>query len=134
MKKVSEKALLVVGLGVAILVLYITGIGCLIKWITGVSCAGCGMTRAVLSALQLDFREAFYYHPLFWMLPVILIFYIFWEKIPKKIKYGITWIMVIALVGIYIIRLLNSINTVVTIAIKDGLIAGIFIFFINMGG
>ena len=134
MKKVSEKALLVVGLGVAVLALYITGIGCLIKWITGVSCAGCGMTRAVLSALQLDFKEAFYYHPLFWMLPVILIFYLFWEKIPKKIKYGITWIMVIALMGIYIIRLLNPNNTVVTIDIKDGLIAGIFNFFKNLGG
>ena len=44
---------------------------CPIKHIFGFSCAGCGMTRALLSALRLDFASAFYYHPLwFAVIPV----------------------------------------------------------------
>ncbi len=39
-------------------------IPCPIKHLTGLSCAGCGMTRAFLSALSLDFSAAFNYHPL----------------------------------------------------------------------
>lgn len=47
-------------------------VGCVFRRITGIPCPGCGMTRAHLAALRLDFRGAFYYHPL-WFLPVPLI-------------------------------------------------------------
>ena len=39
----------------------------------GMCCAGCGMTRACLSALRLDFAQAFEYHPLFFVaIPSVL--------------------------------------------------------------
>jgi hypothetical protein len=39
--------------------------------ITGIPCPSCGMTRACLRAARLDFRGAFEFHPLFWVIPVI---------------------------------------------------------------
>lgn len=63
----------------------VLGIGCPIKFLTGISDAGCGMSRAWLSVLHLDFGRAFYYHPL-WMLPVPAVLAIFFKKrIPEKI-------------------------------------------------
>lgn len=57
---------------------------CPIKHLTGLSCAGCGMTRAVISALKLDFGAAFEYHPL-WiiLLPFAVSCAVF---VRKKIK------------------------------------------------
>lgn len=63
----------------------VLGIGCPIKFLTGISDAGCGMSRAWLSVLHLDFGRAFYYHPL-WMLPVPAVLAILFKKrIPEKI-------------------------------------------------
>ncbi|MBP3802996.1 MAG: DUF2752 domain-containing protein [Oribacterium sp.] len=62
----------------------VLGIGCPVKFLTGVSDAGCGMSRAWLSVLHLDFAGAFYYHPL-WMLPAPAVFVILFKKrIPDK--------------------------------------------------
>lgn len=51
------------------LLLWATGIGCLFYHITGIPCPGCGMTRAMLSALRGDLASAWRYHPLFWLVP-----------------------------------------------------------------
>jgi hypothetical protein len=37
---------------------------CLIKNIFGVECFGCGITRAIVSAVQLHFAEAYHYNKL----------------------------------------------------------------------
>lgn len=37
---------------------------CLFKNLFGRECPGCGITRAVVSAVQLDFKEAYYYNKL----------------------------------------------------------------------
>ena len=58
-------------------VLAIAGIGCPIKFMTGISCPGCGMTRAWLSVLHIDFGSAFAFHPLFWILPVVFLIIFF---------------------------------------------------------
>ena len=42
---------------------------CPFRFFFGVSCPGCGMTRALFSAVFSDFETAFYYHP---MLPMLL--------------------------------------------------------------
>ncbi|HHW45836.1 MAG TPA: DUF2752 domain-containing protein [Clostridiales bacterium] len=44
---------------------------CPIKALFGIACPGCGMVRAWLSVLKLDFKSAFYYHPLFFVAPLI---------------------------------------------------------------
>ena len=56
-----------------ILVLNLLGVwrGCVFRAVTGIACPTCGMTRAYLSLLKLDLKSAFYYHPLFWVVPAI---------------------------------------------------------------
>jgi hypothetical protein len=47
---------------------------CLFKLITGRECYGCGMTRAVLSALHFNFSNAFKYNNLIVIVLPLLIF------------------------------------------------------------
>ena len=41
-----------------IIILAIFSVPCVIRTVTGVKCLGYGMTRAVISALRLDFKAA----------------------------------------------------------------------------
>lgn len=50
-----------------------TGTSCVVRSITGLPCPGCGLTRAILAALQGNLAEAFRLHPLFWLAPLILL-------------------------------------------------------------
>jgi len=52
------------------LFLELTGIGCPIRFVFHVQCPGCGMTRALLSALRFDFASAFAYHPAWAVVPI----------------------------------------------------------------
>lgn len=74
----------------AIVLLYafflLVGIGCPIKFITGVSCAGCGMTRAWLHVLRLDLNAAFYFHPLFWTVPVVVVLFFLRKRFPRVFR------------------------------------------------
>jgi hypothetical protein len=47
---------------------------CLYKNITGHDCYGCGMTRAILSALHLQFQDAFNYNKLVIVVLPLLIY------------------------------------------------------------
>ena len=63
------------------LIFNIAGISCPIKFLTGISCPGCGMTRALIHALRLDFVSAFYYHPL-WigLIPAAIAYIVLYVK------------------------------------------------------
>lgn len=104
------------------LVLAMSCIGCPIKYITGISCAGCGMTRACFSALRLDFSRAFYYHPLFWMVPVIGAIVLNQKKIPDKLYKAGMALLVLSFLVVYIIRLLDVENEIVTIDFSESLL------------
>ena len=69
--------------GIILIVLFYR---CPAKKIFGIDCPGCGLTRACLSALRLDFRTAFEYHPLFWLFGAGLVYFIFYEQIKKRLK------------------------------------------------
>ncbi|TAL40628.1 MAG: DUF2752 domain-containing protein [Methylovulum sp.] len=56
---------------------------CLFKNITGNECYGCGMTRALLSAIHFQFENAFHYNKLFLIVLPLLIY--IWAKTLKKI-------------------------------------------------
>lgn len=45
---------------------------CLIHHFTGIHCPGCGITRALLSVIHLDFYQAFRYHNLFFIIIILL--------------------------------------------------------------
>ncbi len=87
------------------LVLYVTGIGCPIKFWTGVSCPGCGMTRAWLAALSGRFDLAMAYHPLFWMIPLIVVTAMFHERIPRRLYVGTLIVCMVALLAVWVTRM-----------------------------
>lgn len=107
---------------------HILGIGCPIRWITGISCAGCGMTRAYLSLLHLDIRQAFIYHPLFWSVPMVLLVLILRkaEKIPERAADFILYFTAFLFVILYFVRLFDPADTVVTARPGEGLIGKAF--------
>lgn len=45
---------------------------CLFHNIFGIPCPTCGMTRAYLHLFHGDFKMALYYHPLFFLVPILL--------------------------------------------------------------
>lgn len=98
------------------LLLFALGITCPIKFVLGISCPGCGMTRAMLSALLLRFSDAFAYHPL-WVLvlPVVALLVYFYINNNKK-AWTATFICAAALlVIVYIIRLVAFPSDIVSI-------------------
>ena len=46
---------------------------CVFINIFGIPCPACGLTRASLKIIELNFREAFRLHPLFWSIPFLLL-------------------------------------------------------------
>lgn len=113
---------MVAAVGIAALLLHFLGIGCPIKFISGISCPGCGMTRACLSALHFDFAEAFLFHPLFWVIPCYIIGYCFREKIPKKVINILNVIVIIAFIGVYLIRMFYFKGEIVVFRPDKGLV------------
>ncbi len=75
---------------------------CPIKLIFGIDCPGCGMTRALIAAFQLDFKRAFSYHQLF-PIPILgVIYQLNRDKI--KLSRRIEEIVVIIILLIFIVR------------------------------
>lgn len=96
---------------VAWLALYLLDIGCIFRLITGIPCPGCGMTRAWLAALRLDFAAAFAYHPLFWVVPIAFVLAFVREEVASsKRKRGIdiaVTVLCVLVVAVWIVRLIN---------------------------
>lgn len=107
---------------------HIIGIGCPIKFISGISCPGCGMSRAWLWVLLLDFSTAFYFHPLFWTVPVFPVLFILNRagKLSDK-KYDLCLIIVgILFLAVWIVRMFTDGADVVIFAPENGIIPRIF--------
>lgn len=69
---------------------YALGISCVFQRLLGIPCPGCGMTRAVLAALRLNLKGAFGYHPMFWSMPILYLYFLsdrgllpgkFWDRL-----------------------------------------------------
>ena len=48
----------------------------LLAW-TGLPCPTCGMTRAWIAALSMEFQTAYSYHPLFWTVPILYLCFLY---------------------------------------------------------
>lgn len=95
------------------------GVTCPIRFLTGISCAGCGMSRAWLALLHLDFPLAFHMHPLFW-LPVPAAVLLFYRKHKQVRRVGLA--ICVGLFGIvYFVRLFST-DDVVVFAPQEGLL------------
>lgn len=93
----------------AVVVLYVIlesfGVTCPIKYITGISCAGCGMSRAWIALLHFNIHDAFMYHPLFFLPPVVVIAMLFKSKINIKFYKIFMFTIAGAFVIVYLYRM-----------------------------
>ncbi len=97
---------------------------CAVRRLTGYPCPGCGMTRAVLSALRLDFRAAFAYHPLWVTLPLLFVLALraatprifrrilaklrIPEKTYPRVENVLVWVLLCAFFAVWVIRLADG--------------------------
>lgn len=80
----KTKLLFTAGYLLVVALLYLLRFPCVFQALFGVSCPGCGMTRAMIAALQLRFREAFAYHPMFWSMPILYLYFLLDDGIFRK--------------------------------------------------
>lgn len=95
-KRFKEKLAVTLVLLLFVCVLYLLKTTCPIKEILGIECLGCGMTRATLSALRLDFKTAFAYHRMFWSTPLLYLFFLLDGRLFEQ-----KWLNTIVLICIF---------------------------------
>ncbi len=116
-------------LAVGILWLFIVR-GCPVDWLFGVPCPGCGMTRAFQCALRLDFAGAFYYHPLFFIVPPAVLY--FAHRSAWKLPGGrrtctiLLLVLAAAFLGVYFYRLFWQPDAAIGIHFTDSAIYRLF--------
>lgn len=107
-EKLTKKLLLIL-FGLLLLAGYALVCGkCIIKAFTGIPCPGCGMSRAYGCLLHLDLAGAFYYHPLFWAIPIIFAFAIacsFGIIKNKRIIMSFSLVFTVLFLAVYVYRL-----------------------------
>lgn len=103
-------------------IMQLFGITCPIKFLTGISCAGCGMTRACLAFLRLDIQQAFYYHPLFWLPPIVLAALLCRNHLNRKLYRGIMAVSAALFLVVYFYRLLFGNDAIVAVKPENGII------------
>ena len=114
--KNKEKKIVIIIIIIVIILAILNIYKCPIKHIFGLSCPLCGMTRAFLSLLRLDISKAFYYHLLWPVALLLLIFYILIERkiirINKRTIYIVLYIICAINLIYYFYRLFNNSNIV----------------------
>jgi len=105
------------------LVMFAFGVTCPIRYVWGVSCPGCGMTRACVSALRLDFSAAFDYHPL-WilLLPTVIAIAVCLFRKWKRALRAVVTVAALSLCVVYILRMARATGDVVVFEPQNGLL------------
>ena len=93
---------------------------CPIKWVTGISCPGCGMTRAWARVLHLDFHGAWDFHPLFWVVPIVVVAFFLQKRYPVVWK-GVISAAVTGFIIVYLFRMFDPDCTVVVFEPRNSL-------------
>ncbi|MBR4733879.1 MAG: DUF2752 domain-containing protein [Lachnospiraceae bacterium] len=110
----------------AVILLYaffhFSGIGCPIHFLTGVSCPGCGMTRAAFALARFHFADAFHYHPLVYVMPLIVLIFLIKRHIPRRLYQILIFTFIILFVTIYLVRMCDPTNDIVEFHPEQGFI------------
>lgn len=104
-KKISLGILFIVYFAFSYLLLDLLDTTCIFIYLFNIPCPGCGMTRAFLSLIQLDFKNAFMYNPTIFFMPYIA-YYIFGNPKAKWHKYPLI-ITGLVFFGNWIFRLIT---------------------------
>lgn len=84
-----------------IAIMYCLKLPCPLKYMFKIDCPGCGMTRAYISLLHLDLRQAFEYHAMFWSVPILGLLYLFDGKLFSK-KWINTTVEYLIIIGFFV--------------------------------
>ena len=76
-KNAGVKLIITLAFAAAVVALYACDIGCVFRYFLGIRCPGCGLTRALISLLSLDFALAAETHPLIFVTPVLYLYFLF---------------------------------------------------------
>lgn len=80
---------------------------CLFYNITGIPCPACGMTRSYINLFQGNINQAFWNHPLFWIIPLIPIILFIDQRKPKwKLADKVFIPTIILFIVVWIIRVI----------------------------
>ena len=103
----AQRLIIILLVGITVILNSVLNVGCLMKAVFHVPCPVCGMTRAYLSLLKLDFKSAMYYNPAFWLFPIICLFGILAAADKKRTKIWLTAFLaaIALLLIIWIVRL-----------------------------
>ena len=103
----ENKDLLVFGAGIGLyaVIMFLLHAPCPIRFFTGLSCPGCGMTRALFSAVTLDFSAAFKYHPLWFLLPPAIFALVVLRNRNRRIFTGFLIVCCIVMIVTYVVRI-----------------------------
>ena len=71
-EKILTCAIALVGL----VILWFLKVPCWLEALCHIPCPGCGMTRAYIQVLHLNFIGAFQMHPMFWSVPILFGYYL----------------------------------------------------------
>ncbi len=119
LKKYSGNITLCVSL--IIMLVWNLSIGCPIDWLFGIPCAGCGMSRALVAVLHFDFYSAWCYHPLIYLMPFVVLLYLFRKKIDKKLLKAAFITVFVLFVVVYVIRAVSG-DPIVQMDFKSGIL------------
>ena len=118
-KKLKEFGMVALMIVAAMIFLFVADIGCVVRYMTGISCPGCGMTRAFLSLLQLNFEQAWHYHPMIYVLPIFAVVYLFTRR-KKRIGNAVLWVAGACFLITYLIRIFILKDSVLEVDIAGG--------------
>ena len=95
-KNIKQKILITAVYAAILMVLRYFKVDCISVSLLGLPCPGCGMTRAVVSALMLDLPSAFSHHAMFWAMPVLYLYFLFDGNLFKNKKVNKAVFVIIA--------------------------------------
>mgnify|MGYP002514519297 FL=1 len=101
-KELKNKLLLTFLYGLILIVFWALDIPCLFKLFLKIQCPGCGMSGAFFECLKFNFVQAFHFHPMFWSMPILYLYFLLDFNSLKKKKLHIA-----VLIGIGIGFLIN---------------------------
>lgn len=84
---------------------------CPIRKFTGIPCPACGMSRALICFLKLDFKSSLHFHPmLIFIIPAIILAYAqeFYPRLKNKFVNSFIFFTAISFFIVYIIRLMTN--------------------------